>query len=234
MDALAMLALSWCAAGSSDVAIEHPRFALRLSDAAACVSLAAVSDRRTWDLSARPTPLGEVYVGGRLHKASAASLDGDALTVRFDGTDTVLSYGLEPAEDWVVLRLKAIAGARPDSVTLLRLPAPEGMRIGPRLNAAWDADTTVCLMAATRQADCRAGGAPPTLVATTQDAPGPRLEGAAVALIVCPTPDFKAVARRASHAFGLLTNEAPDGTPVKDTDLVRGSYWFLDVTEANV
>jgi hypothetical protein len=51
---------------------------------------------------------------------------------------------------------------------------------------------------------------------------------------VAPTSDFKAVARRASRAFGLLTNETPDGIPVKDTDLVRGSYWFLGFGEADV
>jgi hypothetical protein len=141
---------------------------------------------------------------------------------------------VERGEEWLGLRLESIAGTRPDSVTLFRLPAPMGMTVGPRLNAAWDAESAVCVMAAACQTDCRAGGQPPCLLATSQDAPGPRLEGAGLALIVAPTSDFKAVARRASRAFGLLTNETPDGIPVKDTDLVRGSYWFLGFGEADV
>ncbi len=109
----------------------------------------------------------------------------------------------EPAVDWIVLRLKSIEGTRPDSVTLLQLPVAITENVGTRLNIAWDSRTAVCLMAATRQADCRGrrSGNHAVLSAATQDSPGPRLEGAAVAILVTPTPELKSVAREASHAL---------------------------------
>jgi hypothetical protein len=60
--------------------------------------------------------------------------------------------------------------------------------VGPRLNIAWDDEVAVCLLAATRQADCgaRREGEVAVLRAVLQDAPGPKLEGGAVALIVAP------------------------------------------------
>jgi len=225
-----VLAPAW-----ADVVIENPHLKLALADSATCLSLTNKATDREWDLSQAGVALADVSVGGKTLRATSMQLRGDELTVRFADCDTMLTYAIERTDDWVVFRLASIAGTRPTSMTLLRLPAPEGMTIGPRLNAAWDEKTTICLMAANHQPDCRAsGGKTPTLNAITQDTPGPKLEGAAVALIVCPTPEFRALARKASHAFGLLTNEAADGAPVKDTDLVRGSYWFLDVTEANV
>lgn len=219
---------------TGDVTIENARLRFTLADDGTCLSLEDKQGGRAWDVSGSQMPIAEVSVEGKTARPKEVSLADSRLTVSFSDVDTVLTYELEPADDWVILRLIGIEGKRPTTVTLARVPAPPGMTLGPRLNAAWDDQTTICLMAASRHADCRAGGQPPCLLATAQDAPGPELEGAGVALIIAPTPEFKAVARRASHVFGLLTNEAANGTPVKDTELVRGSYWFLDVTEANV
>jgi len=46
--------------------------------------------------------------------------------VAFDGVDTVLGYDVVLADDWVVLRLARISGARPETVTVLRLQAAKG------------------------------------------------------------------------------------------------------------
>ncbi len=180
-------------------------------------------------------PIAEARHGGERFAVSGATADGDALTLSFAGTDTVLTYTVERADKWIVLRLRSVAGTRPESMTLVQLPVGITENVGGRLNIAWDDETAVCLMAATRQADCRARrGRHAVLTATTQDFPGPRLEGAGAAILIGPTSAFKPLARAASHAFGLLTNEDADGTPVKDTDLVRGSYWFLSFGEDEV
>ena len=172
-------------------------------------------------------------VDGENRTSSGLEATADGLRVSFDGVDTVLEYEAQAADDWLLLTLRSVSGTRPEMVTL-RLPVTVNEHVGPVLNIGWDDEVAVCLMAGNMQVRCRAGGdEDPTLTATTQDAPGPALEGAAVALIACPTERFKGIARAVSHACGLPTNEDASGTPVKDTDLVRGSYWFITVTPDN-
>ncbi|MDZ7618654.1 MAG: hypothetical protein U1E05_16750, partial [Patescibacteria group bacterium] len=180
-------------------------------------------------------PIADVSHGGKPFAAAEATLDGDTLVLSFANTDTVLTYTFETAENWIVFRLQAVRGTRPESMTLVQLPVSITENVGGRLNVAWDDRTAACMMAATRQAECRGrSGRHAILSATTQDSPGPRLEGAAVAIIVSPTPELKSIAREASHAFNLLTNEDATGTPAKDTELVRGSYWFVSFGEDEV
>ncbi|MFO7974354.1 MAG: hypothetical protein R6V12_06960 [Candidatus Hydrogenedentota bacterium] len=215
--------------------IDNPQAQLILGENAHWQSLVDKTTGRELVPEDVSLPLAEIRHGGDRFPAAGASLEGDTLTVTFANTDTVLGYTLEETKQWIVFRLDSIAGTRPDSMTLLQVPVSITENVGTRLNAAWDEQTTVCMMAATRQAACRARtGGHAVLRATTQDAPGPPLENAAIAIIVSPTSKFKAIAREASHAFGLLTNEDSDGTPVKDTDLVRGSYWFLSFGEDDV
>ena len=218
---------------SAQVTLDWPGGAMVLGADATLDSLVEASAGRE---CARPvaTPIALVHVAGQGHDASAIEATDEGFLVRFDGVDTVVEYAAESAEDWLLLRIAAISGARPDVVGL-RLPIAVNDRVGRTLNIGWDEQTSVCLMAGNMQVRCRASGQKDLfLAATTQDAPGPRLEGAAVALIACPTQRFKAVAREVSHACGLPVNEDAEGTPVKDTDLVRGSYWFIRTGPAGV
>lgn len=232
---LFILAALVAGAANAQVALETDRARLVIGDDATWTSLVDRATGRELAPEGVTLPLAAVRHGDSSHNASAASLDGDALTVRFADTDTVLTYTVEPAADWIVFRLASVMGTRPESMTLLQVPVSITEKVGGRLNIAWDDQTAVCMMAANRQADCRARpGRFATLAATTQDAPGPPLEGAAVALIICPPAELKAIAREASHAFGLLTNEDEHGTPAKDTELVRVSYWFMSFGEAEV
>lgn len=216
----------------SGIVIENPRSRLTIGENAHWQSVLDKATDRELVPEDVSLPLAEVRHDGERFAADEASIEGNTLTVSFANTDTVLVYTVEQGDDWIVFRLQSVAGARPESMTLLQLPVAIIENVGTRLNAAWDEQTTVCLMAATRQADCRGRtGRHAVLTATAQDTPGPRLGGAAAAVIVSPTPEFKRIAREASHAFGLLTNEDADGTPVKDTELVRGSYWFVSFGE---
>jgi hypothetical protein len=241
------------ARAGADVVLETPHARLAIGGNAAWRSLEDKAAARELIPEGARMPMAVVRHGGRSFSADSAAWRGETLAVGFAGTDTRLRYRVETAEDWFVFRLHAVEGTRPESLTLLQVPVGVTANVGRRLGAAWDDQTTACLMAANRQADCRAGaGSSATLSAATQDAPGPPLEGAAAALIVCPTHRFKGIARTASQVFGLLTNEHPGGAvrgnefasashfifaepaPVKDTRLVRGSYWFLSFGEADV
>ncbi len=229
--ALALL----CGFASADITIESSRAKLIINDDATWGSLVDLATNRQCLVVDAKFPIAVITVDGKHHAATAAARDDASLALTFDGTDTQLTYTLDITDDWVRFRLDSVDGSRPTSVDLLQVPIGITKNVGTRLNAGWDDQTVVCLMAASTQTDCRVrGGKPRYLNAAAQDAPGPKLEGSAAALIVCPTPEFKPIARKASHAFGLLTNEDADGRPVKDTDLTRGSYWFLTVGEDDV
>ncbi len=186
----------------------------------------------------RQGPLAAVVVDGTSAPlASVVAVDG-GVEMGFAGVDTRLTLGVEPdpvAGRWLRFAVRGIAGRRPERVTILSLSPAIRETVGTRLCAAYDRETLVGLMAATPSTQCVGrGGARATLTALTQDAPGPRLEGAAVALVVCPTAAFEAVAQAAAHAFGLPVNEDAEGRPAKATAAVRGSYWFMAFGEADV
>lgn len=229
-----VVALLMMTGAKAEVVLETGRFRAVLADDAVWRSLASLPDGREL-LATETRPFAAVRIGGRDHPANDVRRDGDRLEVRFAGTDAVLTYQLEEADDWLRLELVGLAGTRPERVTLAQVPVGIDAHVGRRLNVAWDERTAVCLLAADRRVACgasRATGA--VLVATAQDAPGPRLEGAAAALLVCPTPELKTVLRAASHAFGLLVNEDSQGVPSKDTELARGAYFFLGFGQADV
>ncbi|MEA3400912.1 MAG: hypothetical protein U9R79_06640 [Armatimonadota bacterium] len=220
-----ILAVPVCA----DVTLKWPRATLTVADDATAASLIERASGRECVREDDAT-LSDVRVGEETHRASAVRRTADGLAIEYAGTDTVLHYAVEPADDWLVLRLERVEGTRPQRVTLLRLPVAVNERVGRLLNIGWDDETAVCLMAGNLQTWCGAKGKDHALLqAATQDHPGPSLEGAAVAVIACPTDQFRTIARDASNALGLPTNQDASGTPVKDTDLVRGSYWFLGV-----
>ncbi len=216
--------------------IENPHVIFTFSEQGRWQSLVDRASGRQLIPPGVSLPLAEVRLANRRFPANGAKLKDDTLTLTFDGTDTELTYAVERPDEWIVLRLRAVAGSRPESLTLLQLPVAITENVGTRLNIAWDEQTAVGLMAATAATDCRGrrAGNHAVLTAATQDSPGPPLEDAAVAILVSPTEQWKTQAREASHAFDLLTNEDQHGAPVKDTELVRGSYWFLSFSESQV
>jgi len=227
------IALSLTAYG--EIAFESPRIRIVINDDATLGSLVEQSSGRECANPETRRKIADVTVDGKGRAANSATPCPGGFQLKFAGTDTVLKYRVETADDWIVFRLASVSGARPTRVTMLRVPVSVTENVGRRLNLAHDERTAVCLMAANRQPDCGARVRKGVfLVAATQDSPGPKLEGCAVALMASPTSEFKAIARKASHAFGLLTNEDARGVPVKDTDLVRGSYFFLSFGEKDV
>ena len=130
--------------------------------------------------------------------------------------------------------MASVQGTRPSVVTLMSLPVAITAHVGPRLGAAWDEKYAIGLHALGLQVQ-GAGrkikdGA--ELTATSQDAPGPALEGAGFAIVAAPTAEFRNILRRLSVAYDLPRNER-DGTPSKDLALARQSYWFLSFGEAD-
>ncbi len=237
------------AAARAEITVASGRAVLRLSEDAVPRSLVLSADNTECLDRTKPEPLAEVQLAsGVWHAANSARKAGGALELGFRDTDTTLTLAIEERPDWIALRVAAVGGARPKAVRFVILNSAFTETVGKRLNCGWNSAHALCVMAASPLTDTKVtgqtqvsltdtvaavsrgeGGVLPRvrLTALVQDAPGPQMEGAVAAIIACPTPAFKAVARGVARAYGLLTNETADGAPVKDTELVRGSYLFI-------
>lgn len=236
--ALLATALFAATLAAQDIALSTAGFRLTLSRDGVPRSLVQVEGGRECLDPGRQAPMAAVVVTGKSAPVNAVAETAAGLELRFVGVDTVVTLSVQPepaAGRWLLFTVRSVEGTRPDRLTLLTLAPAITETVGTRLCAAYDRQTLVALLAGNLFTQCGArAGAKASLTASAQDAPGPRLEGAAVALIVCPTEGFKAVARDASRAFGLPTNETAEGVPVKDSELVRGSYYFIGFGEKDV
>lgn len=236
-------------AAEREVTLAWGQATLRLSAQAVPLSLTLKGDATECLNTRRPGPLAEVQAAdGAWHPADALRRQGDALELGFKGTDTSVTLAVEPREGWVTLRVAKVGGTRPKAVRFVSLAPAFTQTVGTRLNIGWDNTHALCVMGVSPSTETQVkghaqvsmaetvaaidrgeGGAIPDvrLTAAAPDAPGPRIEGAAAAIIACRVGAFKGVAREVSHAYGLPVNETADGTPVKDTALVKGSYLFL-------
>jgi len=216
----------------ADTVIENNRVKLVIGEDAAWKSIVDKKTGKEWCYTGKPVYVADGRINGHGDRASAASMDGKLLTIKFAKNDTELVYEVEPAADWIVFRLRSVSGPRPERLTLLRLPVTLTETVGRRLNIAWNKDLAICLLSANMQATGygrkRKGYA--DLAMLTQDFPGPKIEGAACALILCPMPEVRKVLEKAAETFGLPTN-TKNGVPVKDLPMTKGSYWFMSFGE---
>ena len=245
---LSLVVLGACAV-RADITLTCERAVLRLSDNAVPLSLLLTADGTECLNRFYREPLAEVQTSDRVwHPAVSARQTRHALVLGFRDTDTTLTLAVETQPDWIALRVAAFGGTRPVAVRFVMLNSAFTETVGKRLTIGWNNTYALCVMAASPLTDTQVlgktlvtreetvasikrgeSGVNPRvcLTAMVQDAPGPTMEGAAAVIVACPTRDFKKVARSVSHAYGLLTNETADGTPVKDSELIRGSTFSL-------
>jgi len=227
------------AAVAGEIAIENPRLRMVLGEDATLRSLADKATGKDYFARGKRGGLAAVRIADRTYRSyrshwrGAAAPQGGRLTLAFDGCDTRLVYAVKAEAHWVLFRLERIEGTRPSRVTLMRIPVTITEHVGRRLGGAWDGQFAICLMAANLQTQCtaRRKGKVAELSATTQDAPGPKLEGAAVALVACPTKELDAVLQKLAVACDLPRNGDANGTPSRLLPLARHSYWFLSFGE---
>jgi hypothetical protein len=229
------LVLGLAEAPAADLVFATPRLRLAIAEGVVASSLRALPGKRECLPSDWQLPLASVTVGAKRHDLCKVIATPTGLTMAFADCDTTLDVQVEAAPDWLRFTLREIRGTRPSAMDLLRVPIGIRGTIGRKLNIVYDERTAVCVLAAGRQVECRVRGSRHAyLSASSQDEPGPKLEGASAALIVCPPQGFPAIAQRAAHAFGLPVNETPDGVPAKETEAVRGSYYFIGFGEQDV
>ena len=231
-EAFLLLLIGPCASGAAageEIAFENARLRLELGADAVWRRVTDKVARRELLPAGAKVPLADAQIGGRQHAATSAAVDGERLTVGFAG-GTRLSFLVTTRPDWVALRLVEVAGPRPQRLRLLRLPVAIAERVGSRLNGAWDARSAVCVRGLNLQTHGRPTrrGAWTELTAETQDEPGPKLEGSAAAVVVCPPGEMSSLLDRLAAECGLPRNADPNThRPSRDLPAARQSYWFL-------
>jgi hypothetical protein len=168
-------------------------------------------------------------------EAARASFAGDSLTIGFEGVDCELSYSVTVTPDGIIFKLIGVSGRRPRELELVRIEVTPMEHVGPRLAAGWDATMAAGLVAVNlqSQAAARKKDNHTFISASTQDAPGPRLEGSGVALVAAPPAEYRAMLCRLSGKLDLPRNLG-GGVPSKELPAARDSYWFLSFGEADV
>ncbi len=217
------------------IVFENPRVRMVLGADAAWRSIVDKKTGRDYCPRDKKVRFASARVGQATREANRATQAGNRLVIGFAGCDTQLTYVVEAADDWIAFRLASVSGPRPSHLTLVRIGVAITERVGPRLNGAWNDEYRVCLRAMNLQTQGRAAraGASAELASTTQDSPGPKLEGAAAAVLAGPPAELRAALQRLAAACGLPRND--DGTTsAKDLPLARGSYWFLSFGEKDV
>lgn len=174
---------------------------------------------------------GKTYSASRIEKLPKA----DQWILQFAHCPTQLVYSIQAKPDWICFRLEEIRGPRPTRITFLQIPLRLTQRVGRRLNAAWNEQEAVCLMAGNLQTEARplTRAQATWLCAFSQDEPGPKLEGTCAVLVASPLEDFRRLLRKVAGAFDLPRNEK-DGIPSKELPMARGSYWFLSFGQKDV
>ncbi|MBC8870857.1 MAG: hypothetical protein H8E44_15645 [Planctomycetes bacterium] len=220
---------------AADVVLENARFRAVLGEDAVWRSLVDKATNTEYCAADKKVTFGTVRVDGKTRNANRVELADDRLTVAFADCDAKLTYSVEVTDDWIAFRLVELSGTRPTHATLVRLGVTITERGGSRLNAAWNDKYSICLRGINLQSQgsCSRRSDHTLLSMTSQDAPGPKLEGAGAALIAAPTSDLRAILCRLSADYDLARNEG-DGVPSHDLPIARQSYWFLSFGEKDV
>ena len=233
---IAVVGLVVCVRGkAAEVVFENPRLRVVLGEDALWLSLVDKTTGEDYCALDRRVSFAAVRVADKTSNANRASLADDRLSIAFADCDTQLIYAVDATDDWIAFRLAEVSGTRPTHATLFRIGVTITDRGGSRLNAAWNDEYAVCLRGLNLQTQLSLSRRPDhsLLVATTQDFPGPKLEGAGAALIGAPTAELRPILCRLSAAYDLVRNEG-DGIPSKDLPIARQSYWFLGFGENQV
>ena len=220
---------------AADIVFESSRLRAVLGQDALWRSLVDKATKIDYCAAAKRICFATARVDGKTRNANRAVLDQNQLTVSFADCDSQFVYEVLTADDWMAFQFVQIVGTRPSHATVMQLAVTLTERGGSRLNAAWNDDYAICLRTTNLQShgSCQRRKDHTLLSMTSQDAPGPKLEGAGAAIIAASPSELKPVLCRFSAAFDLVRNEG-DGLASKDLPIARQSYWFLSFAEKDV
>ncbi|MCX7886622.1 MAG: hypothetical protein N3B01_05100 [Verrucomicrobiae bacterium] len=249
----ALAAFAVCGAHAGPVVLENDAIRLEISERGTVRSLLAKPAMREWVARPDTEPVAMVYCGGqweyetgwtyahavpptyrggRAFPATAASLEGNRLTIRFDGANVTATYKVAVRRDYLTLELTALQGGPVHHLDLVRLPTRRPLNHGAWINIACDDDFGICLCAGNVRTDASAESYTDRLVLKASAEPDSGLVGACAVLIGCrkPRARFLNVMERVERDLGL-----PPGARLRRAESLRYSYLWADhVTPQNV
>jgi hypothetical protein len=131
---------------------------------------------RTW------TPLMCAGRGQQSWDSSKVERTGDLLTVSFAGCDAHVKAKVDIHPKYFTIRVTEVTGGGLDWLQFCNLQVKMTQNVGELVNAAWDGDFAVCVLACNDRTDCGSHGVP-----TARAYREFGIEGAKVAIIGVPT-----------------------------------------------
>lgn len=219
---------------AADLIMENARLQAVLGDDASWRALVDKASGKDYCAAGKKIPIATVRVGAKNQSACRAALTDGRLTIGFSGCDTQCVYQVTTNPDWIAFQLQRISGARPSHLTVFSMGVTLTERVGPILNAAWNDQYAICLRGINLQTSGHAARRRDfvQLSATSQDEPGPKLEGSGVALLGARPDELRVLLGHMAKAYDLPRNEQ-DGIGSRDLPMARQSYWFLSFPEAD-
>lgn len=161
-----VIGLGCCASVAGQVVLETRDVRLEVGADGLVRSLRAKASGTEYAWTAEPGPVAAVYRGGDLTVASqveyaeneppgyrggqvfpatAASLAGDRLTLRFEGAGCSATYRVTMRPEYLAFELVSLEGPSVDRIDLVRLRIRRLPHLGPWIDVAYDDQFGVCL-----------------------------------------------------------------------------------------
>ncbi len=130
-----------------------------------------------------------VYRGGQCLPASAVSLTGDRLTIRFAGADITATYQVTTEAHYLAFTLLSLAGdSIIDRIDLMQLRIKRLPFLGPWIDVAYDDQFGICLCAGNIKTNAAMSQSAPYVEMRAMATRDPALVGATAVLFGCPNP----------------------------------------------
>jgi hypothetical protein len=172
------------------------------------------------------------YRGGQCLPASAVSLAGDRLTIRFAGADVTAVYKVITQPHYLAFELLSLAAdCVIDRIDLLQLRLKRLPFLGPWIDVAYDDQFGVCLCAGNIRTNAGMSRHPQYVEMRALATREVALEGATAVLFGCPNPKerFLDVMEIVERDFGMPAGARNRRSPVQDY-----SYLWCYPTPDNV
>ena len=248
---LLLAAMVPCAA-AADVVLQTRHLRLQIGADAIVRSLQALPSGDEYAWVAEPAPLAAVYRGGQTHvgsqeqfvedaaplyrggqcfPATAASLAGDRLTVRFAGAGVTATYQVTAKPDYLALKLIKLEGEPVDRIDLLRLRIKRLPYLGPWIDVAYDDRFGICLCAGNIQTNAGMNRSEKYVELRAMAEKDVALEGTTAVLLGCPEPK-----RRFLDAMEVVERDfhMPSGARNRRSPVQKISYLWCSPTPEDI
>jgi len=171
------------------------------------------------------------YRGGQCFPASAVSLVGDRLTIRFAQANITATYQVTTKPHYLALALLSLAGAPIDRIDLVQLRLKRLPFLGPWIDVAYDGQFGICLCAGNIKTNAGMTQNPEHVEMRAIATRDVALEGATAVLFGCPNPRerFLDTMEIVERDFQMPAGAKNRRSPVQDY-----SYLWCSLTPGDV